>query len=320
MKKVGTISALKKDLSDAKQKTMQNQLMKQGYTRMPGTGVYKFPFKESSGKYRTGLDPNASYIERIQDPTAQQLEKDRVKKLRDKLEKALGVDLSPNNANFWNYTKGVNGNVAVSSIKLLDGDNIFDLSDPWKELTYAWLRVHPTIASSMQAYLRGEYPADTQFYVNDEDVETEIAFKKKKAVNEAITILNSLSPSKRTKVGRLMGLPVSEDSKEELVYNLIDNELKKTEIKSGKYQGLSPVQIFINFATMDNKLLEIRSLIKEAITHSVYRVKSTGRIYEGDLEIAKDEDELIKYLADESHQEDYLSLSDKVKGKKLASV
>jgi hypothetical protein len=39
-----------------------------GLTRVPGTGVFKYPYKELDGKYRTGLDPDAAYIRRISDP------------------------------------------------------------------------------------------------------------------------------------------------------------------------------------------------------------------------------------------------------------
>ena len=47
-------------------------------TRIPGTGVFKYPYKELDGKYRTGLNPDASYIKRIQDPTEKELEIERV--------------------------------------------------------------------------------------------------------------------------------------------------------------------------------------------------------------------------------------------------
>ena len=28
-------------------------------SRIPGTGVFKYPYKELDGKYRTGLDPDS---------------------------------------------------------------------------------------------------------------------------------------------------------------------------------------------------------------------------------------------------------------------
>jgi len=49
-------------------------------------------------------------------------------------------------------------------------------------------------------------------------------------------------------------------------------------------------------------------------------VKPNGRIYEGEFEIATDEDDLIKHLADDDNQDDLLTLEGKLKTKKLASV
>ena len=129
-----------------------------------------------------------------------------------------------------------------------------------------------------------------------------------------------MTPEKKKKVARLLGLPVTENTTEEAVYNQVDNLLKQTEFKNGKYQGLNPVEVFNRFADMKENLLHIKDLVKQAITHSVYRVKPSGRIYEGEFEVATDEDELIKHLADEDNQEDLITLEQKLKSKKLASV
>ena len=152
---------------------MQGGLALKGLTRIPGTGVFKYPYKELDGKYRTGLDADASYIRRISDPLERELEVERVTELRKKLEYALGdIDLGPR-SNFWNYGLSTSSDDTkhVQPEKLLDGDNLFDLSIPFRELAFSWLRVHPTIASSYQAWERGEYPADTQFYVADDEIE-----------------------------------------------------------------------------------------------------------------------------------------------------
>ena len=125
---------------------------------------------------------------------------------------------------------------------------------------------------------------------------------------------------KKKKVARLLGLPVSDDSKEEAVYNQVDNLLKQTEFKNGKYQGLNPIEVFNRFADMKENLLHIKDLVKQAIAHSVYRVRPNGRVYEGEFEIAADEDELVKFLADEDNQDQLLTLEGKLKSKKIASV
>lgn len=322
MGKLGKISTLKKDYNNSQLQTMQGGLASKGLTRIPGAGVFKYPYKELDGKYRTGLDPDASYIKRIQDPTERELEKERVTKLRQKLESELGdIDLGPRSS-FWNYGLSVSNddNLHVQPVKLMDGDNIFDLSNPLQELQFSWLRVHPTIASSYQAWERGDYPADTQFYVADDEIENAVLFKKKQLINKAIVKFDSMSPEKKKKVARLLGLPVTDNTTEESVYNQVDNLLKQTEFKNGKFSGLDPVKVFNQFADMKENLLNIKDLVKQALHHSIYRMKPNGKIYEGEFEVAMDEDELVKMLADDDNQDILLTLEGKLKSKKIAAI
>ena len=322
MGKLGKISTIKKEYNNSQLQTMQGGLSLRGLTRIPGTGVFKYPYRELDGKYRTGVDPEAAYIRRISDPLEREMETERVTVLRDKLQAALGdVDLGPR-SQFWNYglSTSSSDSLHVQPVKLLDGDNFFDLSVPVQELAFSWLRVHPTIASSYQAWERGEFPADTQFYVADEDIENAVMFKKKQLINKAIVKFDSMTPDRKRKVARLLGLPVTDDTKEEAVYNLVDNVLKQTEFKNGKYQGLNPVEVFTRFADMKDNLLHIKDLVKQAITHSIYRLRPNGKVYEGEFEVAKDEDDLIKLLADDDNQDLLLTLEGKLKTKKLAAV
>ena len=321
MGKLGKISAIKKEVSKDVQ-TMQSGLLQKNMTRVPGTGVFKYPYKELDGKYRTGLDPDAAYIKRISDPLERDLEIKKVRELRDKLQEAFGgIDLGPRSS-FWNNSLSTSKDdtLHVQPYKLMDGDNYFDLSVPWQELTFAWLSAHPTIARSYQAWERGEYPADTQFYVVNEDIESAVMFKKKQLINKAIAKFDNMSPEKKRRVARLLGLPVSDNTKDEVVYNQVDNILKMTEFKAGKYQGLSTVEVFNRFADMKEDLLIVRDLVKQAIAHSVYRVKPNGKVYEGEYEIAPDEDELVKMLMSDDNQDMLLTLEGKLKMKKIAAV
>ncbi len=322
MGKLGKVSTIKKEYNDSLIQTMQSELSKKGMTRVPGTGVFKYPYKELDGRYRTGLDPDAAYIKRIQDPTAKELEMERVSKLREKLEAALGdIDLGPR-SKFWNYglSTGTEDQLHVQPVKLMDGDNLFDLDNPYQELTFAWLRVHPTIASSYEAWQAGKFPADTQFYVVDDEVENAIVYKRKQLINKAIINFDAMSVEKKRKVARLLGLPITDETKEEVVYNLVDNLLKQSEFKDGQYQGLNPVEVFGRFAQMQDDLLHVKDLVKQALAHSIYRKKPNGKIYMGELEVAIDEEELVKYLANEDNQDDLLMIEQKLKGKKLATV
>lgn len=320
--KIGKISAIVKEFRNSSIQTMDSELHKKGRTRTPGTGVFKFPYKELSGVYRTGLDPKAAYIERIADKDEREAEIERVTKLRDKLQQELGgVDLGPRST-FWNYalSKSAEDQTHVQPYKLKDGDNFFDLSIPFQELTFAWMRVHPTIASSLQAYNLGQYPSETQFYVHDAEVENVVLFKKKQLINSAVVKLDSMAPTRRAKVARLLGLPISDGTKEEVVYNLIDSVIKQTEFKEGKHKGLNPVKVFLQFADMKEDMLHIKDLVSQALAHSIYRLQASGRVYEGEFEVATSQEELIKRLSDDNNQEELIILEDKLKSKKLAAI
>jgi hypothetical protein len=322
MGKLGIVSTIKREYKDSRIQTMDSELNRKGMTRIPGTGVFKFPYKEVDGKYRTGLDPEAVYIKRIQDKTERELEIERVTKLREKLENALGgIDLGPR-AEFWNYAKsrGSSDQMHVQPVKLMDGDNYYDLDKTFQELTFSWLRVHPTIASSLQAWQRGEFPADTQFYVVDKEKENALLYKKKQIVNKAIVKLDEMIPTRRIKVARLLGLPVQDNTPEEFVYNEIDSMLKKSEIKTGNFKGSDPIRVFTQFADMNDDLLHIKDLVEQAIAHSIYRIKPSGRVYQGEAEVATSKEEIIKYLADDDNQDSLIVLEQEIKAKKLAAV
>lgn len=319
MGKLGKISAIRKEYSNLQQ-TMQSQLADKGMTRIPGTGVFKFPYKEIDGRYRTGLDPDAVYINRIEDPTERELEKKRIAETKKRLEASLGgVDLGPRST-FWDYSKsqGTYDMAHVQPYKLLDGDNYFDLSIPFQELTFSWLRAHPTIARNLQSWQNGEYPADTQFYVADDEIENAVIYKKKQLINKAIVKFDNMSPEKKKKVARMLGLPITDDTKEEVVYNLVDNLLKEGDFKKGPNQGLSTVEVFTRFADMGDSLLTVKDLVKQAIAHSIYRMRPNGKIYEGEFEVAGSEEDLVKLLMDDDHQEDLIILQEKLKTKKIA--
>lgn len=324
MGKTVKISPIKKTIVNNQVQTMETGLLNKGMTRIPGTGVFKFPYKEASGKYRTGLDENAAYIQRIKDDVERQAEIDRIKKWRKEISDGLGIpesDLAPS-SKFWNYTLYRDGfdEFHATPVKLMDQDNFFDLSNTRQLLAFAWLRVHPTIASSMQAWERGEYGSDCQWYVADDEIDNSVIFKKKQLINKAVAELDNMSPTKRKKVARLMGLPIGEETKEEMVYNLIDSVIKDTEVRTGEFKGTNPIQLFNRFAHMKENLLEINDLVEQAIQHSIYRQKQGGKLYEGEMKVADNKAEWVQFLIDEDNQEDLIALREKVKSKKLASV
>lgn len=320
MGRTGKISSIKKEYN-RNNGSLEASLAMNGYSRYPGTGVRFVCYKEANGAYRTGLDTEALYLKRMKDthPENYKLEVDRIKKLRKKLEDETGLDLGPR-SNYYSKMFDDNQPIKAEIVRLKEGDNAYNLDDHFQTITYEWLRVHPLIASSYQAYEKGEYPSNTQFFVNDENIEEEIKYKKKILVNKAIGTLDILSLEKRKKVARLLGLPISDNSKEMFVYNLLDTFIKQSEIKVGEFKGGNSIDLFNKFATMDDKLVAAKDLVDQAIKHSLYRVTKGGRITEGGQEVAKDKNDLVDFLMKEKNQDDLFALQDKLKVKKSLLV
>ena len=53
MGKIGKISTIKKEYNNSQLQTMQGGLAQKGYTRIPGTGVFKYPYKAVSYTHLT---------------------------------------------------------------------------------------------------------------------------------------------------------------------------------------------------------------------------------------------------------------------------
>ena len=311
MGKTGKISSIKREynMNDV---SFESSLSRNGYSRFPGTGVRFEVFKEPNGDYRTGLNEKASYLSKL-DPETRKVEQARIIETRERLEELSGLDLGPR-SDYYKDRNNPDREFKASLVRLKEGDNIFDLSDVWKAIDYEWLKVHPLIASSYSAYERGEYDPSVQFYVNDDNVEEEIKYKKKTLINKAIVTLDAMSLEKRKKVARLLGIPVTDNSKEHVVYNSLDSFIKNSTIVDGDYKGSNPVDLFNKFATMDEKLINVKDLVGLAIKHAIYRTKN-GRITEGGQEIARDKDSLVEHLMLDKNQEDLIALQDKLNAK-----
>ena len=317
MGKIGKISVIPKDFGNNAMDTQDKSLRQRGHSRSPGTVLMRYPCKQADGKYRNGLDENSKKIQEMPDGPIKDAEIKRIKELRKKLEQATGLDLSPKSS-YYNHNS--TDAYKVGPIALRDEDNIFNLDDPWQHISWLWVSNLPDIASSLIAYKAGKYPSDTQFYVNDEDVESEIVFNQKKIINSAIIRIDGYSLEKRKKIARLLDLPVGDSTKEQTVYNLLDDFLKKETILTGVHKGRSPITVFAVYAGLPDDILNVRDIINVAFVEQIYREREGGRVYEGELEVYRNKDELIEFMVKPENQRDLLELESKINAKKLQHV
>jgi hypothetical protein len=310
MGKTGIIGVIPKDYSKAQFATMDKSLRDKGLSRVPGTFRMIFPHRDRTGRRRTGLDPEAPYILSIKDEATRIQKQNEIRKLRADLEEQTGLDLSPSSSY---YDK-------LNPVKLKDGDNHFELDEPAQAIDFYWLRVHPAVASSYEAYLRGEHPAETHFYVKDTEIETTIAYSKRKQANEAIIKVDSWSLPKRRKIARLVGLPITEDTREEVVYNELDKFLKDGIVKTGPYMNADSLVIFNQFAGMDDDRIYVSDLIEQALRGNIYRYGKAGKIMEGEQTVFQSRDSMFAHFIDKKNQLDLVELEQKLAVKDLPTV
>lgn len=318
MNKIGIISTIPLPESST---GFEGALAAARLTRAPGTGRMFLPYKEKNNEYRTGLDPEAQYIRRMPDPQSRKIETDRVTREKKRLEESLKLDLS-SRSEFYSlssWSPSAKNKPVVEPVKLSDGKTYFDLDDPMQALAFAFLRVHPDVATSFDAYQRGDFP-NARHYVVDDEIEQEITYRKKTVLNKAIFTLDNLSLEKRKKIARQCSLPVTDADKEQVVYNLLDTFIKQGTIQSGPFEGALGVDIFMRFVSVSDDVLHVKDLVRQAITHSIYRRDKLAKIFEGEVEIAKSEDELVDYLLDDKHQSDVIMLEDKLRAKKSLMI
>lgn len=324
---IGKISPIQKKYSD-NFASIGSSLSKEGFNMFPGTYVTLTPYKEKDGTYRTGLDPEAFYIKAMEktNPDAAKAERERVIKFAEQAHMLTGgADLSPRSdyySKMFDSQLYDTGGVA-KHLRLYDQANTFNLHEAQTALTYYWARVHPEVAPSYEAWsqnhadYRCPRPAQCKFFVEEEEVQTKIAYSQKTVINKAIASLEAMDDMKARKTAILLGLPVGYNSTRDVVYNEIDNFIKESE-RGGNVS--SNVTKFNQTVQLAEETFEARFMIKEALVTGVYRVGKYGVIFNGQIELAKNEEELLSYLLDPSHQDDYLHMKEQVRQKRALEV
>ncbi len=312
LKKISTIFR-----NDADPNSFRGSLSKYNMTRFPGTLNRKVPYREKDGKYRTGLDPEADYIKRMSPEEAEQ-EITRVKGYLEKAKAFYGdIDISPRSDFYTKMTSdklmGTPERAPIAPLK--DGDNLYNVDTPEDLIMFAYLRVHPDIAPSKDAINSGKYPKAV-YYVNDDSVEDAVSSKRKRFINKAIGLLDSLTTNKMKKVGRQLGLPFTDDTTEDSVYTALDTFIKSAE--TGK--GQKNAELFISFCEMKDENLAIRDVVKEALLYNVLRENKDGKIMRGRNVLAPNEEDAIVYLTNQDNLDDFVSIQEEIKIKKIKAA
>lgn len=287
----------------ANMRTLEGSLFTNGYTFVPGTARKFYPKTDSRGIIRTGLDENSQKLKSILDLKVREQETERIKALKEYYEAIIDENLDPTST-FYDEIK-------ENGYTLEDGDNIFNMENPRDAINFYWLMETDMIAKNADEIESGEVDtALVKFYVHDGEVESKVTFERKKRINSAIAALDKMSPTKRKKIQKLIGLGLPIDSTEEQVYIALDEYLRTP--SSALQQD--PIDNFIRIISFSDDLLDVKSLITDLIDTNIVRVKGSV-VYEGEHVWAKSVEEFELFLADPKNTVEYEAFKDKLKQK-----
>ena len=301
---------------DENPNTIGASLSREGYHRSPGALRGIPPDLESDGSYRTGMNPQAPYIKRMS-PEEQEIEKAYVTNLLNKAAELYGVETSYFNPKGDFYQKMVDKymdtDLRCPYKKLRGGVNTFNVEEKKEDLVaYAYLRVNSRVAPSKDKIGTGEF-AQCEWFVEDGDLETDKSFKIKTVINKATRILDDLDGDRRKKVGRQLGLPITDDTTEAKTYDLIDTFIKESEKRGSKASNATN---FIKYAEMKDENLNIRDIIYQATIYNVLRKKSDGTYWRGENLFGKDYEAVVAKLVDIDNHEDLEAIENELFMKK----
>lgn len=283
--------------------TLDGSLYRQGYAFIPGTGRKYYPRTDSRGVIRTGLNPNSVKIQSIPDPKVREQERARIEALKAHYEFMVGESLDPDST-FYDQIK-------ESGYTLEDKDNIFNMSNPLQAITFFWLMETEQIAPSKDAIESGEFNSNNiRFYVHDSDIESKMAFERKKKINSAIAALDGMSETKRRKIQILLGLGIPNTASNEDVYNALDEYLRTP----ASALQTDPIVNFNRIMSYSDAIINVKTLIKDLVAYNVVRVQGTI-VYEGEHVWAKSLEEFELILADNSNSEVLKAFKQKLKDK-----
>lgn len=287
----------------ANMRTLEGSLFTNGYTFVPGTARKFYPKTDSRGIIRTGLDENSQKLKSILDLKVREQETERIKALKEYYEAIIDENLDPTST-FYDEIK-------ENGYTLEDGDNIFNMENPRDAINFYWLMETDMVAKNADEIESGEVDtALVKFYVHDGEVESKVTFERKKRINSAIAALDKMSPTKRKKIQKLIGLGLPIDSTEEQVYIALDEYLRTP--SSALQQD--PIDNFIRIISFSDDLLDVKALISDLIDTNIVRIKGSV-VYEGEHVWSKSVEEFELFLADPKNTVEYEAFKDKLKQK-----
>ena len=240
-----------------------------GINKFKGCFTYLAPYLTRSGSLYTGISTSTP----------------EEKETKERLEQALGQDLSPV-SKFWeNYYIRIGGT-----------DIFIDPSIPRGELDYLFLKKHKRVAQSIDKILPSH-----DFVLIDENEEAKVVNEYNRNKRQALRELDKLSPAEKRKALRLYGFN-PDTSTDEIVENRLMDFIEK-----------EPKKFFDLW--VDNKQRDTEFLIKQGVSIGVLSKNKTVYKYGQDV-LGHTLEDAIDFLDNPINQDVKIAIMKNINNKK----
>lgn len=236
-----------------------------------------------SGRWLTGLDEFDPKITSIKDVEEREKKQSEIRELREQLERLTGLNLSPNNDNFW-------------------GDYLIVLSDksrpfvphinPKDRIAIEVLKRRGDIPFGADDLYNARY-VDAKFYIETEEAEQTNKNSRRKYEKEAIAASFELENDydKLWKVCYLLGLTKTFNESLSSLIGKVDEYIERNKKYSDELDKL------IRLVNLDNIELDGLTIFRKAVRANIVRFDASSKVYyRGGFNMKGSELESVKFL------------------------
>jgi hypothetical protein len=286
-------------------------LEKYGMVTFPDTEIREYISSDSTGRFITGIDPNAMALRWVEDEDEKQAKVEEIKKIKDRLELTFGEGvLDARNEKFW----------ANFELTIKNNRKDLDLRQAKDELVYHAIRAggftevapdYETAKTSNKLF---------KFYLKKEEEEAEAKVKHTILVNNAkgkLANVYSEDPSLMFRVSKVL-LASANNFKPttapgilfEKLNDFIDGKIVKTNKRDCANQ-------FLNTLNSDRETLTITGIVNDAIYYSMLVQEKDGHFYNKETEAryGKTIKEIVEFLKNPINSTELENITQRVEKK-----
>lgn len=270
-------------------------------SKFPGCyDKFQVPFGKDKRR-ATGIDELSYKINSISNPEERELEKNRIKELRENLEKLTGKDLSGTSSYWDDYSVEVIGGMEWD---MSNAKHVIDYNIAITEGTVA-----PSLKDARDGGPSGKY-LKSKYYVSRENEDVSSKVEKKRRYNSAVIKFETLMEDydRAVLVARYLGLHVTNSTPLNNVYDRIQEFLDRDE-------DFGSVDKFLSVVDKNIEELTLRMIIDDALKFKVIsQVK--GLYQRGIHTFGKSIPEVISRLGDPELSGELISIKEEIEFKR----